>query len=60
MLIRIYILMLLASVYVMIRLYSGAVLVFLTGIFVGVLKLICSILIVECISKVSVENGFNN
>ena len=33
-------LMLLASVYLMILLYSGAVLVFMTGIFVGVLALI--------------------
>ena len=53
-------LMLLDSVSVMILLSSGAVLVFLTGNFVGVLTLIWSILIVECIYKVPVDNGFNN
>ena len=57
---RIYMLMLLDSVSVMILLSSGAVLVFLTGNFVGVLTLIWSILIVECIYKVPVDNGFNN
>ena len=53
-------LMLLANVSAMILLSSGTVLVFLTGIFVGVLKLIWSILMVECISKVPVDNGFNS
>ena len=57
---RISMLMLLASVYVLILLSSGAVLVFLNGIFVGVLTLILSILMLECISKVTVDNGFNN
>ena len=46
--------MLLDSVSVMILLYSVAVVVLLTEMFVGVLMLILSILMVECISKVSV------
>ena len=53
-------LMFLSSIYVLILLSSGAVLVFLTGIFVGVLTLICYILMVECISRFPVDNGFNN
>ena len=51
---RISMLMLLVVVSMMILLYSGTVLVLLNGIFVGVLTLICSILMVECISKVPV------
>ena len=43
---RISMLMLLASFAVMILFYSGSVLVLLTGIFVGVLTLIWSILMV--------------
>ena len=57
---RISMLILLDSVYVLILLSSGDVLVFLNVIFVGVLKLIWSILMVECIQKVFVDNGFNN
>ena len=57
---RISILILLASVSVLILLSSGAVLVFMSGIVVDVLTLIWSILMVECISKVTVDNGFNN
>ena len=55
-------LMLLASISVMILLYSysGAVLVLFTGIFVGALTLICSILMVEFISKVPFDVFFNN
>ena len=53
-------LVLLASVSVMILLSSIAIVVLLTGIFIGVLTLIWSILIVKCISKVPVNNGFNN
>ena len=53
-------LMFLTSVSVLILLSSGAVMIFLTGIFVGGSTLIWSILMVECISKVPVENGFNN
>ena len=53
-------LILLASVSVLIMLSSDAVLVLLTGIFAGVLMLIWCFLMVECISKVPVENGFNN
>ena len=56
----IYMLMLLASVSVMLMLSSGTVIGLLTGILFGVLKLISSILMVECISKVPVYNGFNN
>ena len=57
---RISMLKFLASAYVLILLSSGGVLVFLTVFFVGVLKLIWYILIVECISKVPVDNGFNH
>ena len=46
-------LMVLASV-------SGAVLVLLTGIFVGVLTLIWYIMMVERFYKVTVDNGSNN
>ena len=53
-------LMLLASVYVMILLYSAAVLVPLTGIFVCKLMLIWTILMVEHIYKVPVDNDLNN
>ena len=53
-------LILLASVSVLILLSSGAVLVFLTEIFVGVLTLMWSIHMVESISKVPVDNGSNN
>ena len=51
---------LLASISVMVMLSSVAVLVLITGIFVGVLTLIWSIMMVECISKVTVENWFNH
>ena len=44
----------------LILLSSFVVLELLTGSFVGVLKLIWSILMVEFISKVPVDNGFNN
>ena len=57
---RIYMLMLLASFSMLILLSSGAVLEFLNDIFVGVFTLIWSILMVECISKAPVDNGFNN
>ena len=43
-----------------ITLLSSGVLVFLTGVFVSVLMLIWSILMVECIYKVPVDNGFNS
>ena len=52
--------MLLASVSVMMLLSSDTVLVLLTGIFVSVLTLIWSILMVEFISKVPADNGFNH
>ena len=48
------------SVSVLVMLSRVAVLVLMTGIFVGVLTLIWSILMLECISKVPVDNGFNN
>ena len=57
---RISMLMLLAIVSVLILLYSGDVLVFLTGVFAGVLTLIWSILMAKCIPKFSVDNGFNH
>ena len=53
-------LMLLASVYMLVLLSSVDVLVLLTGMFVGVLTLIWSILMLECISKFPVDNGFNH
>ena len=54
------VLMLLASASVLVLLSSVAVLVLINGIFVGVLRIILSILTLECISKVPVDNGFNN
>ena len=57
---RIYMLMLLASVSLLILLSSCAVLVLLTENVVGVLMLIWSIMMVEFISKIPVDNGFNN
>ena len=56
----IYVLVLLASVSVLTLLSSVALLVMLTVIFFGVLTLIWSIMMVECISKVTVENWFNH
>ena len=53
-------LMLLTNVSVLILFSSVAVLAMLTGIFVGVLMMIWSILMVERISKVPVDNGFNH
>ena len=52
--------MFLASVSVLILLSGGAVLVFWTEHFAGVLTLIWSIMMVECISKIPVDNGFNH
>ena len=52
------VLMLLESFYVLIVLSSVSVVVLQTGIFVGVLMLIWSILMVECISKVLINNEF--
>ena len=60
MLTKISMLMSLASVSMLIMLSSDAMLGLLTGIFVGALTLIWSILMVECILKVPVDNGFNN
>ena len=53
------ILILLNSVSVLVLLYIGAVMILLACIFVGVLTLIWSILIVECIYKVPVDNRVN-
>ena len=53
------VLTLLAIVF-LVLLSSVAVLVLITGIFVGVLTLIWSILMVEFISKVPVDNVVNN
>ena len=57
---RISSLVLLASVSFMVLLSSCAVVILLTRIFVVVLTLIWSILMVECISKVTVDNGVNH
>ena len=57
---RISMLVLLDSVSVLILLSSDALLELMTGVFVGVLTLIWSILMVECISKVHIDNCFNN
>ena len=53
-------LMLLIGVSVLILFYSGDVLVLMTVVFFGFLTLIWSILMVKYISKVPVDNGFNN
>ena len=50
----------LTSVYVLVLLSRGDLMILLDGIFVGVLTLIWSFLMVECITKVLVENRFNN
>ena len=50
----------LTSVYVLVLLSRGDLMILLDGIFVGVLTLIWSFLMVECITKVFVENTFNN
>ena len=57
---RISMLILLASVSMLVLFSGGAVLVFMNVIFVGVLTLILSILMVECIYRVPVDYGFNN
>ena len=49
----------LTIVYVMVLLSSGAVMILLAGIFVGGLTLIWSILMVEYIYKVPVDNRVN-
>ena len=54
------VLILFTSVSVLVLLSSVNVLVMLTGYFVGVLTLIWSILMMECISKISVDNGFTH
>ena len=56
---RMSMLMLLISVSVMVLLSSGAVMILLAGIFVGGLTLIWSILMVEYIYKVPVDNRVN-
>ena len=49
----------LTSVSVLILLYSISVLVLLTGVFLGVLTLMWSILMLEFISRMHVDNGLN-
>ena len=44
----------------LVLLSSVSVLVLLTDVFVGVLMLIWSILMLGCISKIPVDNGFNH
>ena len=53
-------LMLLTSVSVLVLLSRGDVMMFLDGIFVALLTLILFILVVECISKVPVDNRVNH
>ena len=53
-------LMFLTSVSVLVLLSSGTVMIFMDGIFVGVLTFIWSIVMVECIYKVSVDNRVNH
>ena len=57
---RMSMLMFLTSVYVLVLLYSGSMVILLAGIFGSVLTLIWSILMVEYISKVPVDNRVNN
>ena len=54
------ILILLNSVSVLVILYIGAAMILLACIFVGALTLIWSILMVECIYKVPVDNRVNH
>ena len=54
------VLILLTSVSMLVLLNSVSMLVLLTGVFVGVLTLICSIMMLEYIAKISDDNGFNN
>ena len=58
--IRISMMILLTSFFVLVLLSSGDVMIFLAWIFVGVLTLICSILVVECIYKVPVDKRVNH
>ena len=60
MLTRMSILVLLTIVSGLVLLSRGDLVIFIASIFVGVLILIWSILMVECISKVSVENRVNH
>ena len=53
-------LLLLTSMSVLVLFSRGDLIIFLAGSFVGVLSLIWSILMVECISKVSVDNRVNH
>ena len=54
------VLILLTNVSVLALLSSFSVLLLLTGVFVGVLTLIWYILMLKCISKIPVDNGFNH
>ena len=55
-----YMLLLLTRISVLLMLSRGDLMILLAGIFACVLKLIWSIMMVECISKVSVENKVNH
>ena len=48
------------SASVLVLLSRDYLMIFLAGIFVGMLTFIFSIMMVECISKVSVDNRFNH
>ena len=50
----------LTSVSVMVMLSSGALVIFMAGMFGGFLMLIWSILMAECISKLPVDNRVNH
>ena len=54
------VLMLLTSVSVLILLYWVSVLILLTGVFLGALTLIWYIMMLEYITKVLFDNGFNH
>ena len=51
------VLILLTSVSVLVLLTSVSVFVLLAGVFVGVFVLIWSILMLECIAKITIDNG---
>ena len=57
---RMSMLMFLTSVSVLVILSSGALMIFMARIFVGLLMLIWSILMAECISKLRVHNRLNH
>ena len=57
---KVSVLIILTSVSVLVLLTSVSVLVPLTGVIVGMLMLIWSIMMLEFIPRIPVDNGFNN